>query len=111
LTERVKKEPDTMPDSTPSAAHEKLPLLLWGYLFLFSGFLWLVASRFAPGPLTNARAAGFASDAFGKQGSYEPRHVMELIQTFGRMIANSPPWMLTPGLFMLVGGLLLARTG
>ena len=88
---------------------KKLPFFLWGYLLLFSGFFWLAASRVAFGPLANAKAAGFASDAFSKQSSYEPRQVMELIQSFARMIDDNPPWMLTPGLLMLVGGLLLAR--
>jgi hypothetical protein len=100
-----------VPESTPSAVQRKLPFLLWGYLLLFSGFLWLLVSRLAFEALTNAKAVGFASDAFSKQNSYEPRQVMELIQKFGGMIADNPPWMLAPGLLMLAGGLLLARAG
>jgi len=73
------------------------------------GFLWLVASRvlFDPGVL--AKTSRFTSDGVPRKESYTYSELHDAIWTFGRQIRDAPPWILTPAVLMLGGGLLLAR--
>ncbi len=87
------------------------PYRIWGHALLWFGFLWLFASKvlFEPGLL--AATARFTSDGVVRKESYTYSELHDAIYVFSRQIRDDPPWIITPALLMLGGGLLLARAG
>ena len=82
---------------------------LWGHLLLWVGFVWLVASRtlFATGVL--AKRSRFDSDGVPRKESYTRAELHDAIYTLSGQIRDDPPWIYTPAILMLGGGLLLGR--
>lgn len=99
-----------MSEPTQSKAKNQIALLMWGYLLLLSGFLWLSASRVLFDPGVVAKGTHLLSEGVPQKESYTRDEMFHLVQTFSRQVRDDPPWIFTPALLMLVGGLLIGRS-
>jgi hypothetical protein len=100
--------------SEPSPEQPKVatkPFRIWGHVLLWFGFLWLVASKILFDPGVFAETSRFTSDGVVRKETYTYSELHDAIWVFGRQIRDDPPWIFTPALLMLGGGLLLARAG
>ena len=97
-------EPSNEPPKTASKQFR-----VWGHILLWFGFLWLAASTVLFGPGVLAKTSRFTSDGVPRKDSYTQSEFHDAVWTFGRQIRDDPPWIFTPAVLMLGGGLLLAR--
>ena|ERR1051325_7474588 len=91
-------------------AKNQIAFLISGYLLLLTGFLWLSASRILFVPGVAVKGTRLMSDGVPKKESYSRDELLSVIQTFSREVRGDPPWIFTPAVLMLVGGLLIGRS-
>ena len=97
-------EPSHEPPKTTSK-----PFRVWGHVLLWFGFLWLVASTVLFGPGVLAKTSRFTSDGVPRKESYTQSELHDALWSLGQQVRHDPPWIFTPAVLMLGGGLLLAR--
>ena len=83
-------------------------LRLTGYALLIIGFLWLLASALLF-PVSITAAASRHSDTLPRKETYDSQEFYSAVWAFASRVRREPPWIVTPAVLMLAGGLLLSR--
>jgi hypothetical protein len=97
-------------DTIPALARRPTTLLRWvGYSLLVTGFLWLSVSAILLPIHIVASTSRFVSEGYPQKVSYSPDEIQDAAFHLSRDIRAGLPWIFTPALLMLFGGVLTLR--